>query len=132
MNKTTELLNTFIPRIIDYFKRIRIKIYDIKYERNSNGQSYLAIRVKKDPTPNSYIYYTCEAIEYDKTICNVGFHADKSINKEAQVLINSDLTPEIITFFETLENQIDYQSSISFKSDDLISPKKGLFSFFKK
>ena len=133
MNKTAiKLINTFIPRITEHFAKLNLKPYGIKYERKSNGQSYLAIKVNNDNTPNSYVYYICEALMYDKVICNVGFHADKSINKEAQLLINSDLTPEIISFFETLENQIDHQTEITFISDDLTPPKKGLFSFFKK
>ena len=50
---------------------------------------------------------------------------------EVQLIINSDLTPEIISFFETLENSIDYRSALSFTSNGNLPLKKTIFGKFK-
>ena len=130
--KAEELFTLFIPRIIENMEKIGIKIYDLHYERSEDGKSFLAIKVKNqsDNNPNNYVFYTCERIkEYE--LNNIEYKADKSINREAQLIINSDLTPEIISFFETLENSIDYHSTLSFISNGNLSLKKAFFGKFK-
>ena len=67
--------------------------------------------------------------EYESN--NIWYKADKSINMEVQLIINSDLTPEIISFFETLENSIDYRSALSFTSNGNLPLKKTIFGKFK-
>ena len=133
MYKSAEkLFNNFIPRIIDNFKKLNIKLYDIHYERCSNGESFLAFKVKNNNANNSnnYIFYYCNKVS-ESSSCNVGFHADKSINKEAQIIINSDLTAEVVTFFENLEKYIDFHSTISFSFNNALPSKKTLFNNFK-
>lgn len=101
---------TLKEKIIHTFNLLNYPKEDmsIYYERHSNCSSILAIKLSKgnDEDTTNYMINICKSeVRSKEIICDIGYHANAKISKRAVCIANL-ITKDIITFFETVEQEL--------------------------